>query len=194
MNENERKAKEFLDYVATNVDLLKSNLRKNITYNEEIFDDSFNETIVKIYNTIMKNGTEVKDWKHYFYMASKWTYVYNDNKFKRKQELEVRGIFDDNETIDMYVEESDENERYYKTYNALQTISDLITINFTPLHTEVYMKYMLGKATKKKTSYKSIAQDFNMTVKEITIILNDVKNYLNENSDKLYKIKNEYRD
>lgn len=194
MNENERKAKEFLDYVATNVDLLKSNLRKNITYNEEIFDDSFNETIVKIYNTIMKNGTEVKDWKHYFYMASKWTYVYNDNKFKRKQELEVRGIFDDNETIDMYVEESDENERYYKTYNALQTISDLITINFTPLHTEVYMKYMLGKATKKKTSYKSIAQDFNMTVKEVTIILNDVKNYLNENSDKIDKIKNEYRD
>lgn len=194
MNENERKAKEFLDYVATNIDLLKSNLRKNITYNEDIFEDSFNETIIKIYNSIMKNGTEVKDWKHYFYMASKWTYVYNDNKFKRKQALEVRGIFDDNETIDMYVEERDENERYYKTYNALQTISDLITINFTPLHTEVYMKYILGKATKKKTSYKSIATDFNMTVKEITIILNDVKNYLNENSDKIDKIKNEYRD
>ena len=192
MNENERKAKEFLNYVANNIDLLKSNLRKNITYNEEIFEDSFNETIIKIYNSIIKNGTEVKDWKQYFFMASKWTYVLNDNKHKRKQELEVRGIFDDNETIDMYVEERDENERYYKVYNSLQTISDLITINFTPLHTEIYMEYMMGKATKKKTSYKSIAQDFNMTVKEITIILNEVKNYLNENSDKIDKIKNEF--
>ena len=192
MNENERKAKEFLNYVANNIDLLKSNLRKNITYNEEIFEDSFNETILKIYNSIIKNGTEVKDWKQYFFMASKWTYVLNDNKHKRKQELEVRGIFDDNETIDMYVEERDENERYYKVYNSLQTISDLITINFTPLHTEIYMEYMMGKATKKKTSYKSIAQDINMTVKEITIILNEVKNYLNENSDKIYKIKNEF--
>lgn len=195
MNENERKAREFLDYIANNIDLLKNNLRKNITYNEDIFDDCFNETIIKIYNSIVKNGTDVKDWKQYFFMASKWNYIINDNKNKKKQEIEVRGIFDNNnETIDMYEEEKDENERYNKTFDSLQRISDLITLKFSPLHTEVYMKYMMGKATKKKTSYKSIATDFSMSVKDITTIINEVKNFLTENQETINKIKSEYID
>lgn len=192
MNENERKAREFLEYVSKNIDLLKNNLRKNITFNKNIFDDSLNESIIKVYNSIIKNGTEVKDWKQYFFMASKWNYVMNDNRNKKKQEIEVRGIFDNGETIDMYEESIDENEIYNKTFYSLQAISDLITLNFSPLHTEIYMKYMMGKATKKKTSYKSIAQDFNMSVKDITNIINEVKNFLIEKQDLINKIKSEY--
>lgn len=193
MNENEIKAKQFLEYVENNIELLKRNLKKNITYNDEIFEDSFNDTVLKIHNSILKNGTEIKDYKQYFFMSSKWQYINADNKNKRKKELEIRGLLED-DTFEVYEEEIDEMERENKTFNALQSISDLITLNFTPLHSEIYLKYMMGKVNKKKkTSYDKIAEEYNINLKDVTNIITSVKKFLNDNEE-LNKIKNRYKE
>ena len=75
-------AQEFLEYVAKNEKRLKKNLRKNITYNEELFDDVFQDSIIKVYDSIM-NGTIIEDFEKYFFIASKFTYFNADNKNKR---------------------------------------------------------------------------------------------------------------
>ncbi len=194
MNDNERKGKEFLNYVANNIEMLKQNLRKNITYNEELFEDAFNETILKVYNSIIKNGTEVKDWKHYFFISSKWTYILNDNRDKKNKEIEVRGLFE-TDTFDCY-EENDinERERYDKTNEAIERIKDLIIGDFTEQQAEIYLTYWMGKAMKKQTSYASIAEKFNISKRETKETITSIRDYLNENSRIMEEIKRKFKD
>lgn len=193
MNDNEEKAKEFLIYVSENIDLLKNNLKKNITLDNDIFDDSFNETIIKIYDSIIKNGTNVKDFKQYFFIASKWTYVLNDNKNKKKKECEIRGMFDD-ERFDFYEENNDEEEIYNKTTEALEKIKDLIIGDFTEQQADIYLTYMQMKAMRKQTSYSSIAEQFNISKKEVKEAITSIRDYLNENSTIVNEIKRKYEE
>lgn len=79
---NEQHAQEFLEYVAKNEKRLKKNLRKNITYDPYIFDDVFQDSIIKVYDSIM-NGTVIEDFEKYFFIASKFSYFNADNKNKR---------------------------------------------------------------------------------------------------------------
>ena len=71
---NEEHGREFLKYVGDNIERLKHNLRKNITYDEDIFDDVIQDSIIKVYNAIM-NGTRIDDFEQYFFIASKFEYI-----------------------------------------------------------------------------------------------------------------------
>lgn len=193
MNDNEEKAKEFLIYVSENIDLLKNNLKKNITLDNDIFDDSFNETIIKIYDSIIKNGTNVQDFKQYFFIASKWTYVLNDNKNKKKKECEIRGMFED-EKFDFYEENNDEEQTYNKTTEALTRLKDLIIGDFTEQQADIYLTYMQMKAMRKQTSYSSIAEQFNISKKEVKEAITSIRDYLNENKDIVNEIKRKYEE
>ena len=91
---NEEHGQEFLQFVADNEARLKKNLRKNITYNEDIFDDVFQDSIIKVYNAIEK-GARIKDFEQYFFIASKFCYINQDNKSKNRLKNEDREIFCD---------------------------------------------------------------------------------------------------
>ena len=82
---NEEHGREFLEYVAKNEAKLKKNLRKNITYNPELFDDVFQDTIIKVHNAIMK-GQRIEDFEKYFFIASKFQYINEDNKDKKRKQ------------------------------------------------------------------------------------------------------------
>ena len=82
---NEEHGREFLEYVANNEAKLKKNLRKNITYNPELFDDVFQDTIIRVHNTIMK-GQGIEDLEKYFFIASKFQYINEDNKDKKRKQ------------------------------------------------------------------------------------------------------------
>ena len=62
-------ANDFLKYVSENMNALKKAVKKNITNDNDLFDDCFNETIIKVYNSIVKNGTIIDDYKQYFFLA-----------------------------------------------------------------------------------------------------------------------------
>lgn len=193
MNDNEVKAREFLKYVGENIELLKNKLKKNITLDTDIFDDSFNETIIKIYDSIVKNGTNVKDFKQYFFIASKWTYILNDNKQKKKKECEIRGLFDV-EKIGFYEEGNNEEEIFERTNKALKEIKRLILTKFTQEQTEIYLEYYKIKALRKQTSYKNIAMKYNIPIKFVKETIISIREFLNNNADKINKIKMEYKD
>ena len=52
MTEGELKGQQFLNYVGQNIKRLKKNLKKNITYDDGLFDDVFQESIIKIYEIL----------------------------------------------------------------------------------------------------------------------------------------------
>ena len=186
---NEEKAQKFLEYIGDNLPRLKKNLKKNITYNEDIFDDVLQESILKIYNSIIKNGTEITDYERYFYITSKFTYIYRDNKRKHSDEQEVRDLFNNGE-FDVCDDENDDEERFNNTLNALDKIKQNLTDEFGEMNTTVYLDYMNLKANN-GTSYKVISNKYGLSVSEISRIINEIRVYISDSSE-IEKIKSEY--
>lgn len=61
---------------------LRRALRKNVTYDPEIFDDVFAAATVKVHDAIAA-GREVRDYRQYFFIAAKWEYIRIDNGRRR---------------------------------------------------------------------------------------------------------------
>lgn len=76
------RGREFLRFVAGHERELRRALRKNVTYDPEIFDDVFSATIVKVHDAIA-SGRDVRDYRQYFFVAAKWEYINRDNINRR---------------------------------------------------------------------------------------------------------------
>lgn len=183
---NEEKAKDFLNYIAQNEKELKYILAKNITFDKNIFDDVFNDTIIKVYNSILKNGTEVNDYKNYFFTSLKWTYVLADNRNKKYKSNSVRDYFDNNDIIE---EETDEEERFNKIVDTIETIKDEIKEKYGEWYTTVFFEYYQSKATE-GCSYNKLAAKLGISAKQIQMIIREIKQFVaeDENINKLKEI------
>lgn len=173
---NEDKAKDFLNYVAKNEKELKFILAKNVTYDKDIFDDVFNDTIIKVYNSILKNGTDVSDYKNYFFTSLKWTYVLADNRNKKYKNSSVRDYFDNN---DIAVEEETEEERFEKIVDTIEIIKNEIKEKYGEWYTTVFFEYYTCKATE-GCSYQKLATKLGITVKQIQMIIQEIKKFVAE--------------
>ena len=78
------RAGEFLHFIAENRAELWRAVRKNITYDPNLFDDAMAAAVVKVYNAI-ESGRDVADFKQYFFMAAKWEYINTDNATRRRK-------------------------------------------------------------------------------------------------------------
>lgn len=179
MGNNEIKAKEFLDYVVENEKELKYILAKNITFDKDIFDDVFSETILKVYNSILKNGTDVSDFKNYFFTSLKWTYVYRDNKNKKHKNQSVRYWFENNDIIE---EDTNEEERFENTTNTLQSLKDKVTEKFGEWYCTVYFTYYNLKVTE-GCSYGKLSVKLGIPTKQISTIIRTVREYINTDEE-----------
>lgn len=173
---NEDKAKDFLNYVAKNEKELKFILAKNVTYDKDIFDDVFNDTIIKVYNSILKNGTDVSDYKNYFFTSLKWTYVLADNRNKKYKSSSVRDYFDNNDII---IEEETEEERFEKIVDTIEIIKNEIKEKYGEWYTTVFFEYYTCKATE-GCSYQKLAAKLGITVKQIQMIIQEIKKFVAE--------------
>lgn len=179
MGNNEIKAREFLDYVVDNEKELKYILAKNITYDKDIFDDVFSETILKVYNSILKNGTDVSDFKNYFFTSLKWTYVYRDNQNKKHKTQSVRDWFENNDIVE---ESKDEEERLANTENTLLALKDRITEKFGSWYCTVYFTYYNCKVTE-GCSYGKLSVKLGIPTKQISTIIRTVREYINTDEE-----------
>lgn len=183
---NEEKARDFLNYVAKNEKELKFILAKNVTYDKDIFDDVFNDTIIKVYNSILKNGTDVSDYKNYFFTSLKWTYVLADNRNKKYKNSSVRDYFDNNDII---IEEETEEERFEKIVDTIEVIKNEIKEKYGEWYTTVFFEYYTCKATE-GCSYKKLAAKLGTTIKQIQMVIKEIKQFVaeDENINKLKEI------
>ena len=180
---NEEHGQEFLQFVADNEARLKKNLRKNITYNPEIFDDVFQDTIIKVYDRIMK-GTVIKDFEQYFFIASKFQYINEDNKVKKRLKVEDREFEPDD---DRFAEEAGgwkvKEERNERINELFRFLSDRLNEVFSPRECDIFLIYYRLKSEKAGISYKKLSKIANIDVKEITSIIQKVKNYIKNDKE-----------
>lgn len=186
---NEEHAREFLEYVAKNEARLKKNLRKNITYNENIFDDVFQSTIIKVYDRIMK-GTVIKDFEQYFFIASKFEYINEDNKIKKRQKVEDREIDTDD---DRFAEEDNtwkiKEERNENINDLFKFLSKRLNEVFTPAEADIFLIYYRLKSEKAGISYHKMVKITGRKFSEISQIIQKVKAYIRTDKEvqEIYK-------
>lgn len=176
-------AREFLDYIAANEERLKRNLRKNISYDSEIFDDVFQNTIIKIYNSIVKNDRWVENFEKYFFIASKFEYILTDNRRKKAKKIHLEVSDKQREILDESDEILESEEAVSKKYKRFV---EYLHDEFSKEEADVYLAYYLRRVVNRRTSYQQIADEFNLTLKEVSQIIQKIKLHLQENE--IYKL------
>lgn len=183
---NEEHGQEFLQFVAKNEARLKKNLQKNVTYNSDIFDDVFQESIIKVYNAI-ENGARIKDFEQYFFIASKFCYINTDNKVKARQKTDDRDAYvsiDEDERFAEYDNawqiKEDRNERINE---LMKYLSQRLNEVFSPKEADIFLIYYRLKSEKAGVSYKKLAKILEIDVKEVTNIIQRVKKWVKEDKE-----------
>lgn len=211
---NEEHAREFFDFVEKNEKRLKKNLRKNITYDPYIFDDVFQDTVIKVYEKIM-DGTHIDNFENYFFIASKFSYFNADNKNKKAINNNDNTILSDvedgkrftsnkpyvvqdaNRVLDIIaVEDNEWKEKEEKNENInklFKFISEKLNKVFSPAECDIYLIYFRLKSEKSGVSYEKMAKITGRSFSEISQIIQKLKKFvkndeeINEYKKKLLK-------
>jgi RNA polymerase sigma factor (sigma-70 family) len=199
---NEEHGQEFLKFVADNESRLKNNLRKNITYDENIFDDVFQETILRVHSAIM-NGTRIDDFEQYFFIASKFCYINEQNKERKKQENSDRDILwnishgyetnqhdvsNDAKRIleNITIEDNEwriQEERNDKINELMKYLSKKLNEVFTPAETDIFLIYYRLKSEKAGVSYQKMARITEKSFSEVSQIIQKIKAYIKQDEE-----------
>lgn len=163
-------ANQFLQYVAENRKRLRRNLKKNITYDEDIFDDAFNNAIEKTYRSIVKNDLMVEDFEQYFFIASKNEYILLDNRKKRQKERSVdvdnaKYILDD----DGYDFEKEE-----RLKELLADLQDKLKQMCGNYNATLFLDYFRMKS-EGNSSYRDIAKEYGLKPKQVADTINKIR-------------------
>lgn len=184
--DNEKHGREFLNFVASNMERLKKNLRKNITFDDDIFDDVFQNTIIKVYNAIEK-GLVIKDYEQYFFIASKFEYINTDNKKKGRLKTDDRDILSDISSGVIqdifYADDEDwkeKEDRNDKINELFKFLSNRLNEVFSPAETDIFLIYYRLKSEKNGVSYKKLASITEKKVSEITEIIKKIKKFIRQ--------------
>lgn len=212
IEEREAHAMEFLEYVAANEKKLKKALAKNTTYCEEIFDDVYQDTIVRCYNNILKNNTKVKDFENYFFIAEKWNYINADNLRKKNLKREDRDFFynvfhnydlktfpsDYRKYFDeMIVDEVPDilrkEARARKITELMKFVQDRIESKFPPNECDMFMIYFKLKSEKKGVSYGKLAEIMGVDERYVAKCIKQIKQFVKDD-DEINEMKRELID
>lgn len=181
---NEQHGQEFLKFVGDNLDRLKHNLRKNITYDEDIFDDVIQDSIIKVYNAIL-NGSRIDDFEQYFFIASKFEYITRDNKKKNRLKNDDRDTLSDisHGMIDdiFYSDDNDwrlNEEKSDKINELFRFLSERLNEVFSPIECDIFLIYYRLKSERAGVSYKKMAKITDRSVQEITNIIKNIKKWI----------------
>lgn len=175
----EEKGAKFLEWVGQNQTQIKRQVRKNITYDSELFEDCFAEAIISVYNAIIRNDSEIDNLNNYFFLAFKWKYQTRQNQ-KRKQ-LEINVYPSDWETMEM-VDDIDERNKIEERENdindALTILRDALIEEFGEEMTELFFKYWKQKTIGGASYSKLVADCVNPNQAQRTLFA--MKKYVNE--------------
>lgn len=182
MNNREETARRFLNWIADsrNEKEMKKALAKNITYNSDIFNDIYQDSIVKVYNSIM-NGNEVKDFKNYMYITLKFNYIQKDNQIKNRKKIEVS--LTDNKQIDV-IDNSDLEFEEFKDNsikNAMNDLKDILLSNFSYQEISLFFKYLRLKEIRYNIGYKELSEMTGTTIKYVSNLIPRMKKWIREN-------------
>ena len=167
--------KEFYDYIENNYEQSRHEVMKNITYDSDLFDDAYNDTVVKVAKVISE-GKEIDDIRYYFFISLKWNYINMQNR-KRRDSKRFSAEYPDN------ADEEYSEERYEKVMELWDFISERLEENFEPGEVDIYLIYYKLKCTGNSLSYKKLSELTGIPVKEITNIIQRIKKWIRGNDE-----------
>lgn len=169
------KLSDFYDYISNNYEQSRHEVLKNITYDSELFDDAYNDTVIKVAKVI-EDGKKIEDIRYYFFISLKWNYINMQNK-KRKQLSRTTDVMPD-AMDDEYSEE-----RYEKVMELWDFIAQRLEENFEPGEVDIYLIYYKLKCNGNSLSYRKLSEMTGIPVKEITNIIQRVKKFVRGNEE-----------
>lgn len=166
---------EFYDYISNNYEQSRHEVLKNITYDSDLFDDAYNDTVVKVAKVI-EDGKDIEDIRYYFFISLKWNYINMQNR-KRRQVSKTVSVIPDS------VDEEYSEERYERVMELWDFISERLEENFEPGEVDIYLIYYKLKCNGNSLSYKKLSEITGIPVKDITNIIQRIKKFVRGNKE-----------
>lgn len=200
MLDRQKHKDDFFNYIIENEKELQKALKKNITYDPDIFDDVTAETIVRIAEYIMKNGIKINNFKYFFFICAKREYIAQQNKKRGLTNNSNRDFFDNifnglekrekQEDLDIYYgmlnNDDDvlaEEIKADKVHRLFQYLERKLNEAFPPDEADIFLIYFRLKSEKKGISYKKMALLVDKDLKYITNTIKKIKKYIKESHD-----------
>lgn len=183
----EKHCNDFYQYIIRNEKQLKQEVRKNITYEEELFDEAYSDTIVKVANAILVNHKVIDDFRYYFFISFKQNFIQLQNKKRKIDKLKTYGYKDCEGLI---IEDYDNEERYDRIKILFKWLSDYLEEHFPPNEVDIYIVYYFLKVGKNRVSYKKMAEIYDVELKYITNVIQNIKRFV-KNDEIINKKKEE---
>lgn len=200
MFDKEKHKNDFFKFIVENENELKRALKKNITMDEDLFDDVTCSTIVRIAEYIMNKGVKVDSFKNLFFMAAKREFIAEQNKKRKRIASSNRDFFtnifnglekrEKQEDLNIYrqllVNDDDErknDEKYSKMSELLGFIEEKLNEQFLPVEVDIFLIYFILKSNKNGISYKKLAELTDIDLKYITTTIQKVKKFVKNNAE-----------
>ena len=200
MFDREKHKNDFFNYVIENKRELQKALKKNITYDPDIFDDVTCNTITRIAEYIVNNGVKINNFKFFFFIAAKREYIAEQNKKRGLTNSSNRDFFDNifnglekrekQEDLDLYysmLNNEDEitlqEEKANKVHELFQYLEKKLNEAFPPDEADIFLIYFRLKSEKKGISYKKMALLTDKDLKYITNVIKKIKKYIKDNKE-----------
>jgi len=183
----EKHCNDFYQYIIRNEKQLKQEVRKNITYEEELFDEAYSDTIVKVANAILVNHKIIDDFRYYFFISFKQNFIQLQNKKRKIDKLKTYGYKDCEGLI---IEDYNNEERYERIRILFKWLSDYLEEHFPPNEVDIYIVYYFLKVGKNRVSYKKMADIYDVELKYITNVIQNIKRFV-KNDEIINKKKEE---
>lgn len=205
----EKHKNDFMLYVWNNLDALNYALRKNITYDAELFDDVTADTLCRIGEYIINKKVFIKDFKGMFFLSAKRQYVAEQNKKRDRENKNDREYFSKlDEALGRYydyIEDGDTAEyiinnqpnfdifldddsisteiKAERTHELFKYLEKKLNEVFEGNEVDIFLIYFRLKSEKKGISYKKLADIMDKDVKYITRTIVKIKKYIKESEE-----------
>lgn len=163
----EEKAKDFLSYIGRHEERLKHNLAKNVTYDRDIFENAFQDTVIRIHDAILRNNPDIRDYEHYFFTASRKWYITLSNRGREESRRHVRGERNGGET---------EPEPYSEPA-SVEEVRQLIEAQFGENVATLFLDYLSSKV-RGRTSYARYGAEVGIPSADVGSVVKYVRQYL----------------
>jgi hypothetical protein len=204
----EKHKDDFMLYVWNNLDTLNYALRKNITYDPDLYDDVTADTLCRIGEYIVTKKVFIKDFKGMFFLSAKRQYVAEQNKKRQMESKSDREYFnkldealgryydyiEDGDTseytikqpnLDMFLEDTsmDAEIKAERTHELFKYLEGKLNEVFEGNEVDIFLIYFRLKSERKGISYKKLADIMDKDVKYITRTIVKIKKYIKESAE-----------
>lgn len=164
----EEKARDFMNYIARHHERLRRNLAKNITYDRDVFEDAFQDTVVRIHDAILRNDPEISDYEKYFFQASRKRYITLSNRSRQRMK---RHIPEDQADLRKLIEEPGDPPA------TVEDIRSLVSCKFGSEQANLFIDYLQSK-TRGRTNYRTFGMQTGIPGIRVKEVVSYIRQYL----------------